>query len=123
MPWITPDGEYYGGPGPVAAGSMEVSTRPSDRHVWQDGAWVLGPTQAMRLAPLDFLNLFTEAEQIGVVAATLSSAAVKLWYDRMLAASYITVEDPRVSAGLQALVDAGLLSSERMIQVIAEMSH
>ncbi len=43
MPWITPDGEYYVGPGPVAEGAVEVPIRPSGRHVWQGGAWVLGP--------------------------------------------------------------------------------
>lgn len=122
MYWLTTAGEYYEGDRQFPS-DREVTKRPSPRHVWVGDKWENGPLVAIKFVPLDFLNLFTEAEQIGVVAATLNSAAVKLWYDRMLAASYITVEDPRVSVGLQALVDAGLLSSERMIQVIAEMSH
>ncbi len=71
--------------------------------------------------PLEFLNLFTEAEQLAVVQATLSNAAVKLWYDRVLAATYITLDDPRVEIGLAALTAAGLLSEERKLAVLAAM--
>lgn len=121
MPWITPDGEYYGGPGPVAEGAVEVPIRPSGRHVWQGGAWVLGQARALRLVPLDFLNLFTEAEQLAVVQAGLANAAVKLWYDKALAATFITRDDPQVEGGLQALVDAGLLTEQRKAAVLAAM--
>ena len=74
-----------------------------------------------RLVPLDFLNLFTEAEQLAVVQAGLANAAVKLWYDKALAATYITLDDPRVEAGLTALTAAGLLSEERKLAVLAAM--
>jgi len=74
-----------------------------------------------RLVPLDFLNLFTEAEQLAVVQAGLANAAVKLWYDKALAATYITLDDPRVEAGLGALTAAGLLSEERKLAVLAAM--
>ncbi len=121
MPWVTPDGSYYDGPGPVAAGSESVSQRPSGRHIWQGGTWVLGPAPARRLVPLDFLNLFTEAEQLAVVQAGLVNASVKLWYDRALAATYITRDDPQVEGGLQAMVDAGLLTKERKVAVLAAM--
>lgn len=101
-----------------------------------EGGWVLHPMPALpgeeeeepastpappRFLPLEFLNLFTEAEQLAVVQATLSNAAVKLWYDRVLAASYITLDDPRVETGLAALVAAGLLSEERKLAVLAAM--
>ena len=121
MAYITPDGSYYDGPGPVANGSVQVPDRPSDRHIWQGGQWAQGPARALHLAPLDFLNLFTEAEQLAVVQATLSNAAVKLWYDRVLAATYITLDDPRVETGLAALTAAGLLSEERKLAVLAAM--
>lgn len=100
-----------------------------------EGGWVLHPMPALpgeeeepastpappRFVPLDFLDLFTEAEQLAVVQATLSNAAVKLWYDRALAATYITLDDPRVETGLQALVDAGLLTEQRKLAVLAAM--
>ncbi len=74
-----------------------------------------------RFVPLEFLDLFTEAEQLSVAAAAMSSAPVKLWYDRALAATYITLDDPRVEAGLGALAAAGLLSEERKLAVLAAM--
>lgn len=79
------------------------------------------PTERPRFVPLEFLDLFTEAEQLSVAAAAMSSAPVKLWYDRVLAASYITLDDPRVETGLTALVAAGLLSEERKLAVLAAM--
>jgi hypothetical protein len=72
-------------------------------------------------APLELLELFNEGEQLAVVAATMSNAAIKLWYDKLLAASFITYEDPRTEAGLQALVDNGLLTPERKAEIVAAM--
>lgn len=34
MPYITPDGNYYNGTGPVADGSIAVAARPSIFHVY-----------------------------------------------------------------------------------------
>lgn len=86
-----------------------------------EAATFTSPPAAPRFVPLDFLDLFTEAEQLAVVQATLSNAAVKLWYDRVLAATYITLDDPRVETGLTALTAAGLLSEERKLAVLAAM--
>jgi hypothetical protein len=46
------------------------------------------PTQKTQFTSLEFLDRFTDAEQLAVVAATMQSAPVKLWYERLLAASY-----------------------------------
>ena len=70
---------------------------------------------------LEFLDLFTEPEQIAIVTATNASAQVKLWYDRMLAANFITLADPRTEAGLAALVQAGLLTAERKAAIVGAM--
>jgi len=75
-----------------------------------------------RLTALEFLDLFEQAEQLAIVEASMQSAPIKLWYDRTLAASFITVTDPRVSAGLDALVNASLLTSARKAEIVASMS-
>jgi hypothetical protein len=75
-----------------------------------------------QLAPLDFMALFTEAELEAIVAATIQTAAIKLWYDRMLAARYIDLDDPLTSAGLDALVAAGLLTAARTASVLSGMA-
>jgi len=74
-----------------------------------------------KFTSLDYLDLFTEAEQLAVVQATMQNAQVKLWYDKMLAAGYITLDDPRTELGLAALVQAGLLQESRKLIILAAM--
>lgn len=78
--------------------------------------------QAQSFSSLEFFDLFTDAEQLVIVEASMQSAPIKLWYDKTLAASFVTISDSRVSAGLAALVAAGLLSEKRMGEIVAAMS-
>ena len=70
---------------------------------------------------LQFLDLFTEAEQLTVATAAMQSPQVKLWYDRTLAAMFVTLADPRTEGGLTALVGAGLLTVERRDAILKAM--
>ena len=70
---------------------------------------------------LEMLDLFTDDEQLAVVTATLTSPAVKLWYDRLIAAIFVTYEDQRTEAGLQALVDGKLITQERKEEIVQQM--
>lgn len=79
------------------------------------------PPQYPRLTALEMLDQFTEAEQLAVVAATMTAPAIKLWYDRLIAATYVTYEDPRTESGLQALVDAELITPQRKAEIVAAM--
>jgi len=79
------------------------------------------PLQPKQLSSLSYLDLFTETEQLQVVTATMQSAQVKLWYDKMLAAEYITLADARTEQGLDVLVSLSLLTPERKAQIITAM--
>ena len=79
------------------------------------------PPSYPRFSALEMLDLFTESEQLAVVEATMSVPAVKLWYDRMIAATFVTYEDPRTEGGLQSLVNAGLLDPERKTEIVSAM--
>lgn len=79
------------------------------------------PPRHPRFTSLEVLDLFTEGEQLAIVEATLTEPAVKLWYDRLLAASFVSYEDPRTEGGLEALVTAGLLTPERKSEIVAAM--
>lgn len=96
--------------------------------LWDQAAAMLsdGDTQPQepsypQFTALEMLDLFTEAEQLAVVQATMTNAAVKLWYDRLIAATFVTYEDPRTEGGIAALVDAGLLTPERKSVIVAAM--
>lgn len=72
-----------------------------------------------RMTSLEFLDLFSEAEQLAVITAAMSSPQINLWWTKLTMATYVDFEDPRLAAGLQALVDAGLLTAERAQEVLA----
>lgn len=71
-----------------------------------------------QFTPLDFLEKFTETEQLSVVAATRVSDQIKLWYDKMLASTFVDLNDPRTSAGLTALVAEGLIPQSRYDEIM-----
>ena len=82
----------------------------------------LPPLPPKQFTSLEYLDLFTEHEQLAVVSATMAVPQVKLWYDKMLAAGYITSADPRTEGGLAALVGAGLLTEARKVEILAAMA-
>lgn len=67
------------------------------------------------------LDLFTQAEQLDVVTATMADPMVKLMYDRLFGAAYLTYEDPETEQGLSLLVSKGLLTPERKSAIVALM--
>jgi hypothetical protein len=67
------------------------------------------------------LDLFTQAEQLAVVTATMTDPVVKLLYDRLLGSAYLTYEDPETEQGLALLVDKGLITPERKDAIVAVM--
>lgn len=93
--------------------------------LYQDGAFVAPEPEIPAVIPLRqltflaFMELFTEEEQLILVEASMTFPPIKLWYDKALGAQYIDLDDPRTGPGLQALVDANLITSERMAAVLA----
>ncbi len=67
------------------------------------------------------LDLFTPAEQLAVVTATMQDPVVKLLYDRLLGAAYWSYEDTETEQGLALLVEKGLLTPERKAEIVAAM--
>lgn len=67
------------------------------------------------------LDLFTQAEQLAVVTATLTDPVVKLMYDRLIGSAYMSYEDPETEQGLSLLVSKGLLTQERKDEVVVAM--
>lgn len=67
------------------------------------------------------LDLFTQSEQLAVVTTTMTDPMVKLMYDRLLGAAYLTYEDPETEQGLSLLVSKGLLTDERKAEIVTVM--
>jgi len=77
------------------------------------------PQYKTQFTSLEFLDRFTTDEQLAIVTATMASAQVKLWYDKMLGASFVDLNDARVAVGIDALIGAGLLASPRKSAILA----
>lgn len=67
------------------------------------------------------LDMFTPAEQLAIVTATMNDPVVKLTYDRLLGAAYLTYEDPETEYGLQLMLDKGLITQDRKVAIVAAM--
>jgi hypothetical protein len=70
------------------------------------------------VTPLEYIERFTESEQIAIVTAAMSNAQLRLWYDKLMAAQEVVFTDSRLSAGLDALVTAGLITADRKAQLL-----
>ena len=97
----------------LPSGSIEITDEEADQIRLSNQT-----IQKKQYTALEFLDRFTETEQLAVVSATLANAQVKLWYDKLLAASFVDLADPRVEAGLAFLVLAGLITSERKDEIL-----
>jgi len=70
------------------------------------------------LTPLQFINLFTDAEQLAIVTATMKDPRIKLWYDKLLISSSISLADPQISVGLDFLVEDNLITIQRKNEIL-----
>ena len=77
------------------------------------------PAEPRTCTPLEFIERFTEAEQLAVVTAAMQVPALRLWYDKLMAAQQVVEDDPRLAIGLEALVSAGLITAQRRDEVMA----
>jgi hypothetical protein len=120
--YVDAAGRYLGGfeGAEPPAGSVEISAPPqhgSQVRNMQTGEW------SSYVAPqiwtsLEFIERFTDAEQVAIVTAAQSSVALRLWYDKAMAATQIISTDPRLTAGMQTLVDVGLITAQRKAEIL-----
>ncbi len=78
--------------------------------------------EPMRWTPLEFLERFTQAERIAIRAASAGTSPEALqladWLDLLRASTEVIADDPRVVAGMTALVAAGLLADARRTEIL-----
>jgi len=71
-----------------------------------------------RFTSLEYLDKFTKEEEDAIIIASDSNIEIKKFYFRLLAATFIDLEDPRTEAGIDALIAAGLLDESRKEQLM-----
>lgn len=90
--------------------------RAAAQHIVDN--WVDPPERRLVWA-LDFLDRFSEATQLAVVAAAQTNPAIRLWYDRLLANGSVDLNNQRLIAGLNAMRDAGLMTQAEIDAALA----
>jgi hypothetical protein len=81
---------------------------------------IFNPEPPQTTTPLEFIERFTEAEQLAIVTAAMSVPALRLWYDKLMAAQQVVFDDPRLEAGLDALVASGLITQSRKAAILEQ---
>jgi hypothetical protein len=101
--------------------AIEVSTPPDDaRQVWDGSAWGAIPADPPpKPTPLAWLERLPEAKQDAIATAAMGNASINLWLLKAAGVPEIDVTDPRTIAGVQALVAAGVLTSEDQAVMLA----
>jgi len=81
-------------------------------------SWV-EPAEPRLVYSLDFLDRFSEQTQLKIVTEAMRIPAIRLWYDRLLAAQQVDLNSARLRAGLDAMQLAGLLTAEEIAQALS----
>ena len=71
------------------------------------------PVPKTQFTSLEYLDRFTDTEQDAIIAAAGQNVQVKKYYDRLLAATFIDLDDPRTEMGIDALIGVGLVDAGR----------
>ena len=77
------------------------------------------PPPPVVLTYLQFRALFTSAENSAIMAAAVQTPALLDWLLQAAGAQQIALADPIVKTGLDLLVSAGLITSDRETAILA----
>jgi hypothetical protein len=100
-------------PGWEFNGSTFVDTNPQKILPIQSDLTPGFTSSAVQMPAGDFYDRFTQTEQVVIATAAQTTPMVRVWIDRLLVRQTVVFADPRLSAGMEALVAAGLITQER----------
>lgn len=75
------------------------------------------PPESMVITKLAFRYRLTDEEFVGIIEAAQTSVPVKAWLETFHMVSSIDLGDKRTGDGLFALVELGLLTEERVLEI------
>lgn len=77
------------------------------------------PEHARNPSPREFMDRVPMARQAEITAAAVQSPAVLLWLLRMLGASEVDPDHPETIAGVNALLNAGVITQGEAVEFLA----
>jgi hypothetical protein len=116
--WVTTDNpkkDYY----------TPIDPPPAPDYYYDGTQWVqYPPPPPPPLTRLGFMSRFTDAELVGIEVARQTApdvqvrATLTVLKESWMAATEVDVTDPRTQHGVALLVQMGLLTEERMHQIL-----
>jgi hypothetical protein len=116
--WVTTDNpkkDYY----------TPIDPPPAPDYYYDGTQWVqYPPPPPPPLTRLGFMSRFTDAELVGIEVARQSASDVQVratltvLKESWMAATEVDVTDPRTQQGVGLLVQMGLLTENRMIEIL-----
>jgi hypothetical protein len=76
------------------------------------------PPPITMVSSLQFRQLFTAAERVAITQAGETNAQIRAFMDDESAAGIVHLDDPEVTSGLAACVALGLLTQDRMTEIL-----
>lgn len=115
---VTP-GDEFEVAAPLFWTNADDSVTP-DTHRYEGGSVVAidPPTPSRILTPRQFRQRLTQAEQDAIMTAALSNADVLAWRCAAAEAQEIDLDHPDTAAGLAFLQSLGLLTAERVVEIM-----
>ncbi|WP_299381654.1 hypothetical protein [uncultured Kiloniella sp.] len=120
--YVDNNGVYLGGFAGVEPpeGAVEVQYPPDDaRQLWEGGSWGNNPYEAPVITPLQFFDLFTETEQLTILAARSGNPALNLMFSRLEVSGEIDLSSADVISGVEILVNNELITATRKTEILS----
>lgn len=115
----------------IKNGDTVVQYQPLDprtQEPWADAAtaeaWAkdvvkdMQGTLSRKITVLGFVRRFNLGEHSAILAASQTNPTVRAIYDRLMLAKFIDLDDPEVEQGLMYYVQQGLVTEERVVEII-----
>ena len=105
----------FDNPDPVKWGVKETELA----GIWNESTLDFDPVPAeKKMATLSFMELFTDAELVGILNAAKVSTEVQLFVMKMEQASFMDLNYQPTIDGVNALASVGLITEARAIEVL-----
>jgi hypothetical protein len=88
-------------------------------YTWNPDSHGFDPKPITRIvSKLDYMNRFNDAELAAIYTAAKTSVEIEIWLEKFKLSAEIFLDDPRTISGLNSLEQAGLITSQRITEIL-----
>lgn len=100
-------------------GETAQLSREESNQIYADWKTALEAVPARKVGTFnEFRSILSEAEEDAITSAAMSQLVIKKWYDLAIATNEIDLTNDLVIGGMNAFVDAGLMTEARKNEIL-----